>query len=135
MFVNDVSCYCFLSKNKALTSLENIIKFAAHIDPNSLLEGHIRQMASIGVVKLLAQPMDKVVLQDDFNPDPKQVDSAVEMVQFEIPHTSPRGRKKRKAMFLKTLLAFDVAKNHLPDLLQPLKRPRTEMTLKGKSAS
>ncbi|KDO23163.1 hypothetical protein SPRG_09971 [Saprolegnia parasitica CBS 223.65] len=130
------SSYCFLANKKAPTSLKNVLRLAAHLSGSSttLLESHVRQMASIGVVRVVTKAADKVIAQDDFNPT--DLPETIEVVEFQdVPHASKRGSTKRLELFTAALAAFDVAMNPVPEYLPPPKRPKAVPTWTHEAAT
>ncbi|OQR94321.1 DEAD/DEAH box RNA helicase [Achlya hypogyna] len=123
------SSYCFLAQRKALTSLKNVLSLAGHLAPATpLLEGHVRQLATIGVVHVVSRPSEKVILQDDF--DPTELPDKIDMVEFPaVPHASKRGSSKRLELFRAALAAYDVTVNAVPEYAPPARvRPLATWT-------
>ncbi|RHY47622.1 hypothetical protein DYB34_000296 [Aphanomyces astaci] len=118
------SCYCFLVGKKAIPSLKTIVSLAAHLsgNPSSLEVSHVRQMVSIGVVKLDIQARDKVIVQDDFNPAAVDPHETIELVQFpDAPHPSKRASTKRMLLFQHALQTTTIDLANVPKF-EPLKR-------------
>ncbi|OQS06426.1 DEAD/DEAH box RNA helicase [Thraustotheca clavata] len=124
-------CYCFLAKKKVLTSLDSIIRLAAHVaGKDALLESHIRQMVSIGVVELAVKKTNKLVVKDDFNPN--ELPETMEMIEFsQIPQSSKKASMKRTEMFRKALEAYDIEKNAVPEYEPKAKRIKKCNTWNG----
>ncbi|RHZ26829.1 hypothetical protein DYB37_005972 [Aphanomyces astaci] len=118
------SCYSFLVGKKAIPSLKTIVSLAAHLsgNPSSLEVSHVRQMVSIGVVKLDIQARDKVIVQDDFNPAAVDPHETIELVQFpDAPHPSKRASTKRILLFQHALQTTTIDLANVPKF-EPLKR-------------
>ncbi|RHY38731.1 hypothetical protein DYB38_002956, partial [Aphanomyces astaci] len=125
------SCYCFLVGKKAIPSLKTIVSLAAHLsgNPSSLEVSHVRQMVSIGVVKLDIQARDKsphepmlVNTVDDFNPAAVDPHETIELVQFpDAPHPSKRASTKRMLLFQHALQTTTIDLANVPKF-EPLKR-------------
>ncbi|KAF0699706.1 Aste57867_9755 [Aphanomyces stellatus] len=116
------TCYCFLSSKKAALSLKTVVALAAHLtgSAESLTEAHVRQMASIGVVRLEFHKKDKIILQDDFDPTEQDPNESIELVQFpDVPQGSKRATAKRLLLFQKALQAFSQPTDRIPEYTPP----------------
>ncbi|ETW10317.1 hypothetical protein, variant [Aphanomyces invadans] len=123
------TCYCFLVAKKAIPSLNTIVSLATHMsgNPANLTATHVRQMVSIGVVELNAQPRDKVVQQDEFNPASRDPHETIELVQFpDVPQPSKRASTKRMLLFQRALQTTSLDLTNVPEFEAPIGNKRSK---------